>query len=184
MANKNDLRWQRTERHLLEAIASQMTEKPLSKITVTGLSRQAEISTAAFYLHYRDAHDLALAYTDSLAGSALSSIANPGSFFTEPKVFASQLVDALADGELQKAMGALAEQGLAPRFMDSLAKQLGTILDACGAAERGPEGDIVLAFLLHGTAAAVIKNSGDNPELLKATLGKLFDSLAKGSHGS
>lgn len=53
-----DLRKKKTLRAIRQAFYDLRKQKKLEAITVTELCRSAEISKAAFYLHYRDIYDL------------------------------------------------------------------------------------------------------------------------------
>lgn len=53
-----DLRQKKTIRSIQRAFLELRAKKPLEKIRVRELAEQAEISTATFYLHYKDIYDL------------------------------------------------------------------------------------------------------------------------------
>ncbi|MGN0262438.1 MAG: TetR/AcrR family transcriptional regulator [Eggerthellaceae bacterium] len=180
MANKNDLRWQRTERHLLQAMESQLGEKPLRKITVTSLAREAEISTAAFYLHYRDAYDLADAYASSLARQVVDGIPDVTPFFHDPQRFASELMEQLSKTLRSETLDIMGTNKLVARFMDDLAECLGRRLDEIGVAERTLESNIALTFLVHGMIGAVVRFQDADRDVLKKTLGIFLVRLGEG----
>lgn len=49
---KQDMRVERTEKHLRAALFELLEEKPIHKITVKELTEKAEVSRATFYLYY------------------------------------------------------------------------------------------------------------------------------------
>lgn len=54
---KTDLRVQKTERALTDALSTLLKEKPIEKITVSDLCGEAMIRRATFYSHFRDKYD-------------------------------------------------------------------------------------------------------------------------------
>ena len=53
-----DRRVRKTRKLLKEALVALMTEKDFRKITVTELTKKADINRGTFYLHYFDIYDL------------------------------------------------------------------------------------------------------------------------------
>lgn len=53
-----DRRVRKTQRQLKEALVELMQEKDFRKITVTELTKKADINRGTFYLHYFDVYDL------------------------------------------------------------------------------------------------------------------------------
>lgn len=52
-----DKRIKNTTKSIKQALFALLEEKPLSKITVTELCREADVNRATFYLHYTDIYD-------------------------------------------------------------------------------------------------------------------------------
>jgi AcrR family transcriptional regulator len=61
-----DLRARRTRKWLQDALLSLMREKPFRDIQVTEIVDRAEVSRAAFYLHFRSKEDLLFSHVDSV----------------------------------------------------------------------------------------------------------------------
>lgn len=61
-----DLRARRTRKWLQDALLSLMREKPFRDITVTEIVERAEVSRAAFYLHFRSKEDLLFSHVDGV----------------------------------------------------------------------------------------------------------------------
>jgi AcrR family transcriptional regulator len=93
MENKKDLRVIKTKRAIQQAFERLLMTRPLSKITVTELAKEAEINKGTFYLHYTDIYDL---YTQSLS-EHLQMLADRVDFisllFTDKSAFVSKLID-------------------------------------------------------------------------------------------
>ncbi|HSM23492.1 MAG TPA: TetR/AcrR family transcriptional regulator [Anaerolineaceae bacterium] len=61
-----DMRVRRTRKWLQEALLSLMLEKPFTKIAITEITDQAEVSRPTFYLHYRNKEEVLEDYLDSM----------------------------------------------------------------------------------------------------------------------
>src|SRR5712692_10834197 len=59
-----DLRARRTRKWLQAALIELMKEKPFQDIHITELTARAEVSRAAFYLHFRSKEELLLSHVD------------------------------------------------------------------------------------------------------------------------
>lgn len=53
-----DRRVRRTKKQIRDALSSLMAKKKISDITVTELTREADIDRRTFYLHYRNVYDI------------------------------------------------------------------------------------------------------------------------------
>lgn len=98
MENKQDLRVKKTKRAIRQAFEHLLMTRPLPKITVTELAKEAEINKATFYLHYTDIYDL---YTQALSEHLqmlVDRIDFMDLFFTDPSAFISRLT-ALSNGQ-------------------------------------------------------------------------------------
>lgn len=90
-----DLRIQRTKASIKAAFLELRAEKPVEKITVTELTRLANINKATFYLHYSDIYALSDEIEDSLIDEVLTDLHVQGNFFEEPKQYANEIFMAL-----------------------------------------------------------------------------------------
>ena len=90
-----DLRKKKTLRAIREAFYELRKQKRLESITVTELCRIAEISKAAFYLHYRDIFDLSEKLQTEVIESIFSKIEDPMLVLTNPITFAHTFLAAL-----------------------------------------------------------------------------------------
>ena len=69
-----DIRKQKTRQAIQNAFLQLRKEKNLEQISVTELSRLAQISKATFYLHYRDVFDLSEKLQNEVIGRILDRI--------------------------------------------------------------------------------------------------------------
>lgn len=177
---KTDMRWIRTERHLLSAFGKAIETTPIEKITVTGIARAAEVNKATFYLHYRDIFDLAQGYVDQLACDTVEELGDASVLFSEPRRFVSTLMNALADKDKALTIEAIAKNNLIPHYMSALITNLN---DALKNVRRVPDdlrSRAALSFFLHGVMGTLgqFRNDNDREELTEI-IGDLVEVLMK-----
>ena len=63
---KKDLRVIKTKESLHTALLALLDEKPLEKISIAELCRQAKVNRGTFYLHYQDVEELFAHYFDEI----------------------------------------------------------------------------------------------------------------------
>ena len=179
---RQDMRWQRTERHLMEEFGAALATTPLEKITVAGLARAAEINKATFYLHYRDVYDLADAYVEARAAGVVQEMGDDlASFFTDPRTFVKALV-AIMDREMGNGIAdTLTQNDLIPQFMNSLTRLLGERFQAIHPVPQGAEPAIVISFFVHGTLGALAQHRDADRDMLVDVVSELL--VALGEHG-
>ncbi len=90
-----DLRIQRTKASIKSAFLELRAAKPVEKITVTELTKLANINKATFYLHYSDIYALSDEIEDSLIDEVLNDLHVKGNFFDNPKQYANAIFAAL-----------------------------------------------------------------------------------------
>jgi|GEM_PF-5665210 len=66
IASSKDPRVRRTRKYLQQAVLALLEKQDLASITVTQVTREAEINRATFYLHFRDITDLVDQTLDAL----------------------------------------------------------------------------------------------------------------------
>lgn len=92
-----DLRIQRTKAAIKTAFLDLRSRLPIEKITVTELTRLADINKATFYLHYSDIYDLADKVEDGLIDEILENLNIQDNFFDNPKQYAMDIFKALVE---------------------------------------------------------------------------------------
>lgn len=90
-----DLRKKKTLRAIQQAFYDLRKQKKLEAITVTELCQNAEISKAAFYLHYRDIYDLSEKLQAEVIESVFSKIDDPMQILTDPLLFTKAFIKAV-----------------------------------------------------------------------------------------
>ena len=175
---RQDMRWQRTERHLMEEFGAALATTPLEKITVAGLARAAEINTATFYRHYRDVYDLADAYVEARAAGVVQELGDDlASFFTDPRTFVKALV-AIMDREMGNGIAdTLTQNGLIPQLMNSLTRLLDKRFQAIHPVLRGAEPAIVISFFVHGALGALAQHRDADRDMLVGVVSELLVAL-------
>ena len=180
---KTDMRWIRTERHLLSAFGEAIETTPIEKITVTGVSRAAEVNKATFYLHYRDIFDLAQSYVDQLACDTVEELGDASVLFSEPRRFVSTLMKALADEEKTRTTEAIAKNNLIPHYMSALIANLNDALRSVRPVPDDLRSRATLSFFLHGVMGTLGQFRNDNDrEELPEIIGGLVEVLME--HGN
>lgn len=76
MDQTTDRRVKRTKKNLLNSLTSAMKQKPLSKITVTELTEQADINRSTFYLYYKDVFDMVAKIEDEILTDLATALNN------------------------------------------------------------------------------------------------------------
>lgn len=175
---KTDMRWIRTERHLLSAFGEAIATAPIEKITVTGIARTAEVNKATFYLHYRDIFDLAQAYVDQLARDTVDELGDVSALFSEPRRFVATLMNALADEEKSLTLEAIAKSNLIPHYMDALIANLRDALRSVRPVPDDLRSRTALSFFLHGVMGTLAQlHDDDDREELTEIIGDLVEVL-------
>lgn len=175
-ANRGDMRWQRTERHLLAALACQLDKLPLDKVKVTEICRIAEVSKATFYLHYRDVYDLADAFVDARVERVLDELGDSVLPLRDLPTFVERFVKVFSSEEQERFMELADENRLAPLFLDRFIRALGRRLNeqAPPSDERGSK--VALSFIVGGLAIAVQSHCDVEPRCLTAMLTELMSA--------
>lgn len=71
---EKDLRFQKTEEGIINAMLALLGEKTFEEISVKDICEKANISRSGFYLHYMDKYDLVESYQKRLIGKGMSHL--------------------------------------------------------------------------------------------------------------
>lgn len=175
---KTDMRWKRTERHLMTAFEESLRERPIDKMSVTALSAAADINKATFYLHYHDIYDLAEAYARAFAVRAVEQMDYLETFFEDPTIFAKRFVDDFGS-RCEEMDSLLGRNGLLPLFMDGLVETMRERLGTAGPADDGAHEDIVLTFILSGLLGVIPRFVDSDREELSRVCGYLLSGIGE-----
>ena len=91
-----DLRTKKTKKAIIDAFIKLRAKKPLNKLSVTELAKEAMISKATFYLHYKDIYDLSDKLQDALVLDILGDVAHPDYIATDSAGYTRELLAAFA----------------------------------------------------------------------------------------
>lgn len=173
---KNDMRWRRTERNLMEAFGKALRERPVEKISVTALARSADINKATFYLHYRDVYDLAEAFVRQTACAAVERMEYLEEFVSAPETFAAHFVEDL-DAQRDE-FAPLLENGFMPVFMDQFVESMSEALARlCPTPADGVTHRILLTFITSGFLTSVAHFADSNRDELVKMGGHLLAGM-------
>ena len=89
--NENDLRVIKTKESIDQAFMSLLKKKPLAKISVTELAKEARINKGTFYLHYEDINDLYNKTVKKVMYSAFDEADYFSDFFDNPERFCDEI---------------------------------------------------------------------------------------------
>lgn len=182
-----DLRTQKTEKAIINSFIKLRSKKPLNKITVTELSKNAMISKATFYLHYEDIYDLSEKLQNRLVSDIINEIPNPEYIITDPGEYSKSLFEAFASNTtLTDILFPESERNL-------LADRIETHIKSDFYKMRpellnNTETDIALSMLIHGAFHAFRNHMRNNPKEAIEYIGKisklltdtLFSEIQKG----
>ena len=87
MEKKTDLRVVKTKRRIKEVFNELLIKKDVKKISVTELSRMAEINKGTFYLHYKDIYELYAEVLQDKVNEIVNGITFFNEFFDAPQDF-------------------------------------------------------------------------------------------------
>ncbi len=173
---KNDMRWRRTERNIMAALGAALRERPLDKISVTSLAREADINKATFYLHYHDIYDAASAYARACADVLVGRLGRMEGFFDTPRMFAVRFVEELEayHDELDPVM----RNRLTPTFVEQLTQTISArLFELHGTRPDDRTEYILLTFIVGGFIASVARFAESDREKLLEVCGDLLQGI-------
>lgn len=163
-----DLRKKKTLRAIQQAFYDLRKQKKLEAITVTELCRNAEISKAAFYLHYRDIYDLSEKLQTDVIESVFEKIDDPMQVLTDPLLFTKAFLKAVeTERDRVKILFSDTQAGALPT---SILSHLKAHIYARAPQRRNdPRIPVYLAYTIMGSyyACMVTSSSLDYRQVLK-----------------
>ncbi len=152
-----DLRIQKTKASIKSAFLELRKKKPVEKITVTELSRLAEINKATFYLHYSDIYSLTDEMEDEAIDDILSGIQGLNKFFDDPKKYSHEIFHAFVHN--RRTLNSLFSGSRHTNFSTKIEERIKARLYAEFPRLRTKRNDIVLSFMIQG-AFHTVASSG------------------------
>ncbi len=172
-----DLRTQKTQKAIINAFIALRAKKPLNKISVTELAREAMISKATFYLHYKDIYDLSEQLQDKLVLDILAEIPHPERMYTDPASYSRGMMDAFnANKALTNILFSENEKHLIPEKLekhikDSIYKTYPDLKENIGF-------DIVLSMIINGSFHAYRNYMDKAPDVTAEWISRIAQLLS------
>ncbi len=143
-----DLRIQRTKSAIKSAFLELRTKKPIEKITVTELTKQANINKATFYLHYSDIYALSDEIENVVIDEILLDLQVQDKFFDDPQQYANEIFNAIvAHREQLDYIFSGTRNSL---FSDKIEDRIKSMLFTSYPDYYSPKNDVILSFLIQG----------------------------------
>ncbi len=159
-----DLRIQRTKAAIKESFLELRKKKPIEKITVTELTKSANINKATFYLHYSDIYALSDEIENALIDEILIDIKVRDKFFENPQQYSNEIFKAiLAHREQIDIVFSGSRKTIAADKVESRIKNM---LFTVNPEFNTVYNDVILAFIIQGIFHTVKTDriSGDMKE--------------------
>lgn len=143
-----DLRIQRTKAAIREAFLELREKKPIEKITVTELTKLANINKATFYLHYSDIYALSDEIEDSLIDEILTDIEVADKFFDDPQDYSIRIFGAfVAHREQLDCVFSSSRRAL---LADKIEQRIKGMIFANYPQYQNWRNDLILSFIIQG----------------------------------
>ncbi len=143
-----DLRIQRTKNAIKTAFLELRNKKSIEKITVTELTKLANINKATFYLHYSDIYDLSDEIENGLIDEILIDIQVVDKFFENPQDYAIMIFEAfVAHREQLDCIFSSSRRAL---LSDKIEKRVKAMMFENYPNFRTARNDIILSFIIQG----------------------------------
>lgn len=169
-----DTRVRRSKQKITESFIKLRIKKPLERITVAELCRNAEINKSTFYAHYHDIYDLSDQVEASVIGEIVSSLTHPGDIVENPTLFTKELLKAFADRrERINILFSGTRSVLLPQKIERALKDL--VYTIHPNYRNKPEFNIMLCYKIYGGYYAFVENSKYGAEYVSSVIADLSE---------
>lgn len=168
-----DLRIQRTKTAIKEAFIDLRRRKPIEKITVTELSRHADINKATFYLHYSDIYALSEEIEDALIDELIAGAADD--FFDSPKECTNKLFRTFMDN--RKRLTMVFSGSRAAFFAGKIERRLKAVIYEKRPSFYTKRNDIIISFLVQGMFHTVQECRDEDEQEAVGIISQLSDGI-------
>lgn len=172
-ADRNDLRWRRTEKLLLGALGQELEHTPLDKVKVITVCETAEVSKAAFYAHFHDIYDLADAFIDAAARKTIEAMMPASSTDFGGAEFVSRCVRALRNEEQAAFVRIAGANRMIPRYLDRIYAEAEARVMQSTSRPLSPAEQIAMTYILIGTIGTIQAHPEIPDDILASTLAQL-----------
>ncbi len=156
---REDLRVTKTTKMIKETFLKQICEKPLHKLTVTGLAREAQINKGTFYLHFDDLYDLYENVLQEIVLAMADKFDPYPKFFSDPEAFVREFLFSQVEPPSKEELAIFKKENLCfsaqypTMFVDAFRNKL----YQAGPLQPCRENDAKLEYLINGMLALLIK---------------------------
>lgn len=185
MEEKMDQRIQRTKAAIKKAFFAFRAEKPVEKITVTELTKMANINKATFYLHYSDIYALADEIEDGLIDEILADLDINGNFFDNPKQHANEIFMALVAHRAD--IDTVFSGGRFAMASDKIEKRISAAVFDKSPQYRTVKNELIVSFAIQGIfhcvkTPRVSGDISDNIKILSEIVSGVLEGLEYPEH--
>lgn len=169
-----DIRVQRSKEYIAEEFLKLREKKPLERIKVTELCKNANINKSTFYSHYRDIYDLSEQMENALIREVISSLDSPEDIVNCPDLFTRNLFLSYSNSEISTRMRILfsdSRKSILPQKIEKALKSL--IFNIHPEYINKPEVNIMLSYKIYGGFYAFCENVDYSTDLVTEVIGKL-----------
>lgn len=143
-----DLRIQRTKTAIKDSFLDLRRKKSIEKITVTELTKAANINKATFYLHYSDIYALSDEIENAIIDEILIDLQVQDKFFEAPQQYANEIFKAIvAHREQIDVVFSGSRNAIAA---DKIEARIKHMLFTAYPNFRCQQNDVILSFLIQG----------------------------------
>ena len=166
-----DLRAQKTQKSIAEAFYRLRAHKPLEKITVRELCREAPVNRSTFYTYYNDVYDLSEQLENELVRSIVEGLPHPEAVLTDTARFVQDLFRACAPHPQLAVLFSGSRRGL---LIARFSAELKRLIFALYPERKGdPAFEVSLSFRIYGSYYAFLENRQYGEDKVVEILGKL-----------
>lgn len=169
--NYMDLRIQRTKAAIKEAFLELREKKPIEKITVTELTRLANINKATFYLHYSDIYSLSDEIENAIIDEVLLDLEVQNKFFEDHQQYAKEIFNAMVAHREQ--LDCVFSGSRNAIFSDKIEARIKKILYEAYPGFKTEKNDTILTFLIQGVFHSV------KTSRMTGDMQKTYDELSR-----
>lgn len=169
-----DLRAQKTQKSITDAFYRLRARKPLEKITVRELCREAVVNRSTFYAYYKDVYDLSEQLENQLVRSILAGLPHPEAVLTDTARFTQDLFRACGPHpQLAVLFSGNRRELMIARFSAELKRMIFALYPQ---RQGEPEFEVSLSYRIYGAYYAFLENRQYGEDRVAAILGRLSSS--------
>ena len=170
-----DMRIQRTKSAIRGAFIELRRRKPIEKITVTELSKLANINKATFYLHYADIYDLSDEIENEAISEILTELKMLDRLFDNPDQFMQEILQAFI--QRRQSLNCLFSGSRRWAYADKLEQHTKSMLYEKYPWLNTESNDIIITFMIQGAINTIKDADPENAERIHRELVKINSDI-------